>query len=249
MARLFAHISHRPTPSNAPARPHRPTPNRRRFVARAAALVALGAAATAAVAQDDVRYVRDWIAVPLLANATPDSKTLHNGLVSGTPLTLLEAAETNGYSHVRTRDGIQGWIGTRYLSAEPIARVQLEKANAELEDLRKLKAQMAELPPDVRTAAQQLIEARTENTRLQQALSDAQKTPSEAAEISAENTRLKAASADLQQQLQARDAELALLRNQDRFQHFREGALAVVGGMLLVLIVRRLWPKKRSEWS
>lgn len=219
---------------------------------RVALLILLGAAGAVHAADnaaDKVRYVRDWIAVPLLASAAPDARTLHNGLVSGTQLTLLESNDSTGLSHVRTRDGLEGWVGTRYLSAEPIARVQLEQANAELENLRKLKAQLDALPPDIRTATQQLTDLRSDNTRLQQELSDAQKTPSEAAEISADNTRLKAANADLQQQLQARDVELGLLRNSDRFQQFREGALAVIAGALLVAIVRRLWPKKRSEWS
>lgn len=195
------------------------------------------------------RYVRDWIAVPLLASPAQDSRPLQNGLVTGTALTLLEPQESNGFSHVRTRNGSEGWIGTRYLTAEPIARVQLDKANAELEELRKLKTQLADLPADVRTAAQQLIEVRAQNAELRKALDDAQKTPSEAAALSADNTRLKGENDSLRQQLADRDTEIRLLRDDSGQKQFRAGALAVVAGMLVVLAVRRLWPKKRSEWS
>lgn len=195
------------------------------------------------------RYVRDWIAVPLLGSPAQDGKPLHNGLVTGTALTLLEPQESNGFSHVRTRDGSEGWIATRYLTAEPVARVQLDKANAELEELRKLKTQLADLPADARSAAQQLIEARAQNAELRKALDDAQKSPSEAAALSADNTRLNGENDSLRQQLADRDTELRLLRDDNGQKQFRDGALAVVAGMLVVLAVRRLWPKKRSEWS
>lgn len=242
----FPHRCSRTSGSNAPAaRPDRPPALRRLSTGL---LLALATACGSSHA-DDTRYIRDWIAVPLLAGGTADSKTIHNGLVSGTAVTLLETNESSGYSRVRIREGLEGWLATRYLTDEPIARVQLDKANAELEELRKLKAQLTELPADMRAATQQLIDARSENTRLQHELSDSRRTPSEAAEISAENTRLQARNAELQQQQLALETEIRLLRSDQEHTQFRDGALAVIGGMLLVLVVRRLWPKKRSEWS
>lgn len=211
-------------------------------------LIALGCTSGASQA-DETRYIRDWIAVPLLASGNADSKTIHNGLVSGTAVTLLETNESSGYSRVRIREGSIGWLATRYLTDEPIARVQLDKATAELEELRKLKTQLTDLPADMRAATQQLIDARTENSRLQQELSDSQKTPTEAAQISAENTRLLASNTELQQQVSKLESEMQQVRTSEARRQFRDGALAVIAGMLVVLAVRRLWPKKRSEWS
>jgi SH3 domain protein len=216
---------------------------------RGAAIVAAGATCGIAHGADTDRYIRDWIAVPLVASAAPDSKTVHAGLVSGTAVTLLETNDSSGYSRVRTRDGLVGWLATRYLSNEPSARSQLDQANTELQELRTLKTRLNDLPADLRTASQQLIDLRAENARLQQELADSRRTPSEAAALGAENTRLQAASNDLQQQLRNRDAELQLLRTDTSRSQFRDGGLAVAAGMLLIVIGRRLWPKKRSEWS
>jgi SH3 domain protein len=207
-------------------------------------------ASLCSAAETPVRYIRDWMAVPLHATAEPDSKTVHSGLVSGTAVTVLEGGETNSeYSRVRTAQGVVGWIATRYLTPEPVARVQLEKANAELEELRKLKSQLAALPADMRTTTQQVLDLRGENARLQAELSDSRKTPTEAAQLSAENTRLKADNAALEQRLTGLNAEIKSLHASGERTQFRDGALAVVVGMLIALVVRRFWPKKRSEWS
>lgn len=249
MKRFFSHFSPLRSPLRSTRSRRAPPGLRRATLLRCGLSVALGAAAAGAVAADTDRYIRDWIAVPLLANSAPDSKTVHAGLTSGTAVTVLETNEATGYSRVRTREGAVGWLATRYLSDEPSARFQLEQANAELQELRALKTQLAALPTDLRTASQQLIDARTENSRLQQELADSRRTPSEAAEISAENNRLRSTNEDLQQQLSNRDIELQTLRGDTSQRQFRDGGLAVVAGMLLIAIVRRLWPKKRSEWS
>lgn len=216
---------------------------------RRAALIALSTWCAASHAADNDRYIRDWISVPLLASPAPESKTMHAGLVSGTPVTVLETNDSSGYTRVRTREGVIGWLSTRYLSEEPSARSQLEQTNAELQELRALKTRLADLPPDLRSASQQLIDTRAENARLQQELADSRRTPSEAAALAGENTRLQASNNDLQQQLQTRDTELQLLRTDTSRRQFRDGGLAVATGMLLIVIGRRLWPKKRSEWS
>ncbi|MET0379419.1 MAG: hypothetical protein ABW049_10560, partial [Spongiibacteraceae bacterium] len=42
-------------------------------------------------AKDKVRYVRDWMTIPLRETADPDSTIIHKGVVSGAPLVLLQA--------------------------------------------------------------------------------------------------------------------------------------------------------------
>jgi SH3 domain protein len=200
-------------------------------------------------AEDNTRYIRDWISVPLHATVDPDSKVVHNGIVTGSIVTVLSTDETNSYARIRSAGGTEGWIATRYLTAEPTARMQLEKANTELTELRKLQTQLTNLPSDIRAATRQVVDLRGENTRLQAEFEACKNTPTEAAPLLAENSRLKAQVADLQQQLTTRSTELQALQTSTARGQFRDGALAVIGGMLAVVLARRVWPKKRSEWS
>jgi SH3 domain protein len=215
----------------------------------AALLASLLAANIASSAEDNTRYIRDWISVPLHASVEPDSKIVHNGVVSGSLVTVLATDPTNSYARIRNASGTEGWIATRYLTTEPTARLQLEKANAELAELRKLQTQLTNLPPDLRSAAQQVIDLRGENSRLQAELDACKNTPTEAAPLLAENARIKAEQNTQQQQLATATSELQALRSSTARAQFRDGALAVIAGTLLVLFVRRVWPKKRSEWS
>ncbi len=199
--------------------------------------------------EDATRYVRDWMSIPLHATAMPDSQTVHSGLVSGNAVTLLESDDAHGYSRVRVADGTEGWIATRYLTTEPTARLQLEKANAELTQLHNLKTQLANLPADIRSATQQMTDLRSDNAHLQTELDAIKTAAPNVADTIAENENLKASNTAQQQQLAALTTELQLQRSGNEHAQFRDGALAVIGGVLVALFVRRAWPKKRSEWS
>ena len=203
-------------------------------------------------ADDSTRFVRDWMSVPLHEAATADSRTVHPGLTSGTELTLLQNDDRNGFSHVRTTEGTEGWIATRYLMSEPIARMQLDAATKELVDLRKLTAalqtQQAALPLDKREAAQQLAQLTSSNEQLQSELQALQQAPDSATQLAQENIDLKKENTTLHAQIDTNSNELAELQRGKNYALFREGALAVIAGALLMLLAAHMWPKKKSEW-
>jgi SH3 domain protein len=198
---------------------------------------------------DDIRYVRDWMSVPLRATQAQDSAVVHRGLISGSKVTLLETDEKSGFSRVRSGDA-EGWMGTRFLSGEPGARAQLEQAQAEITDLRKaneqLKTQQANLPTDQRQALQQITDMQAANEKLQNQITELKNAPDGTEHLHAlqqRNEDLRAQFDKLSEQMQAaqsgRDNEM-----------FRNGALAVIAGALLTLIIPRLWPRKRkSDWA
>src|SRR5690606_7719650 len=95
-----------------------------------------------AQAQENIRYVRDWISIPLRESPGSDSTIIHKGVVSGAPLVLLQTDDKAASARVRTEDGQEGWLPLRYLTSEPGARSQLEKAEAEIERLTKLNEQL-----------------------------------------------------------------------------------------------------------
>lgn len=207
------------------------------------AVLILGLLAGAAPGRADsaVRYVRDWLSVPLHATPALDSPVVHRGLASGTALTLLEDDAKTGFSRVRAADGTEGWLATRYLVSEPTARLQLDKANAEIKRLNALNQQLNDQQPP---SQQQLEALQADNAQLKSRLDELQTGPDGIRALNKlrkENAELRAQVATLGGQVQSfdRSRETALFRN---------GALAVIAGALLTLIIPRLWPKKKSEW-
>lgn len=208
---------------------------------------------SSARADETVRYVRDWIAIPLHQSQSADSKVVHPGVTSGTALTLLQDDTGEGFARVRTGDGVEGWIASRYLIAEPTARMQLDKVNSELDALRKAHAQLqqeqANIPSDQKVAAQQLTQLRSDNARMQEELQTLQQAPDNAVQLAQENIELKKSNTELQTQIESANSALAELRSGQNYTLFREGAIAVAAGALLTALIPRLKPKKRSEWA
>ena len=81
-------------------------------------------------------YIDDTLYAPVRSGQGTQFRILHNGLRSGTAVTLLEQSGDSGYSKIRTSQGIEGWVPTRYLTNQPIARDRLDAANSELEQAR-----------------------------------------------------------------------------------------------------------------
>ncbi len=203
-------------------------------------------------AEDSTRYVRDWMSVPLHESANAESRTVHPGLTSGTEVTLLQSDERNGFSHVRTTEGTEGWLATRYLMEEPTARMQLDNATKEVTELRKLntelQAQQAALPLDKREAAQQLAQLTSANAQLQSELQALQQAPDSATQLAQENIELKKENTELHTQIDTHTNAVADLQRSQNYALFREGGLAVVAGALLMLLAAHMWPKKKKEW-
>ena len=210
---------------------------------------------SAAVHADDdqIRYVRDWITIPLHQGQSADTAIVHSGVTSGTKLTLVTPDPGSGFTRVRTENGVEGWIASRYLISEPTAGIKLKAAEEELDDLRKTNARLeqeqANIPADQKLAAQQLVQLRADNARLQKDLKILQDAPSHATELAQENIQLKQNNAELQAQLQTTKKSLEESRRAQNYTLFREGALAVIAGALLTVLIPHLKPKKRSDWA
>jgi SH3 domain protein len=202
---------------------------------------------------DETRYVRDWMSVPLRESQAQDSAVVHRGLVSGTVVTLLQSDQPSGLSKVRTDAGGEGWLPTRYLTTEPVARTLLDKANAELEQLRQLNQQLRGDQPTV-TAAIDQANQRSEqlqqaNTALTAELNELKQAPNNAANLEQSNRELLSQSETLRQQLDQATGELTQLRASRDHEMFRNGGLAVFGGVLIALLIPRLSPRKKSDWA
>ena len=81
----------------------------------------------------DEVYISDNLYVLLRGGESSEHRIIHGGIKSGTSLERLETNEQTGYTRVRTGEGLEGWLLTRYLVEEPIARTRLNSVESELQ--------------------------------------------------------------------------------------------------------------------
>lgn len=198
----------------------------------------------------ETRYVTDHLIITLRSGQGSQYQIIKT-LPSGTPLEVLETTDS-GYSRVRTPDGAEGWVVSRYLSEEPIARDRLAKAMKQLERLqirnRKLKSQLAELRKQTAELQAEHDRLRNENTRLTSELKHLREVAAKPAELEEQNHTLKQQNVSLEKELQLVRQENQALQNSTQREWFIAGAGVLLGGILLGLILPRIRWRRKNTW-
>jgi SH3 domain protein len=104
------------------------------------ALLVLAGLLATETALAETRWISDEVSVQIRSEPSSDSQPVGTRLTSGAELELVDTRDAFGFSRVRTRDGVEGWIATRYLTTAPTARLRLEAAN---ERIAALEAELA----------------------------------------------------------------------------------------------------------
>ena len=204
------------------------------------------------LAQAQTRYVSDRTIVELRRGPSTEYLILRN-LEAGERVEVLEQDEAAGYSRIRVADeGTEGWILTRYLSAEPIARERLVIAERNLSAARErvtaLEAQTAELSRELAATRTDLEESRTSHAAVSGELADIRTASANVVAIRDQN-------ASLEERLGQRDREVAQLttenarltaRNNQNW--FVVGAAVLLAGIVIGLVAPSLRRKRRSDW-
>ena len=198
----------------------------------------------------ETRYVTDHLIITLRSGQGKQYQVLKT-LPSGTPLEILETTE-DGYSRVRTPDGIEGWVLSRYLSEEPIARDRLAKAQKQLErlqaDNRKLRSQVTELRKKAAELEAERDRLRSENRKLAGELKHLKQVAAKPIELEEQNRTLKQQNVSLEKELQLVRQENQVLQNSTQRDWFIAGAGVLLGGILLGLILPRIRWRRRNTW-
>lgn len=213
-------------------------------------LLALQAGTTAA---QEYRYILDTLYVPLRAGQGNEFRIVHKGLPSGTRLTLLETNEESGFSRVVTQNGTEGWIRSQYLMDAPAAKDQLatlqEKYDALTGDENSLRAQLVEAQETAAAsnAAAGKLQQQLEAT--QRELTEIKRISSNALSLDTSNRRLIKEAQVMKTRIEVLEADNQRLKDSEESEAFINGALAVLLGVVISLIVPRLRPKPRSSSS
>jgi SH3 domain protein len=204
------------------------------------------------VAQAQARYVTDRTIVELRRGPSTEYLILRN-LEAGERVEVLEENEAQGYSRVRVADqGTEGWILTRFLTAEPIARERLGVAERNLTTARErvatLETQNQGLTRDLAAVRTELEETRTNHGTVSRELADIRTAAANVVDIRDQNTRLQQRLVQRDQEVEQLTADNARLTGRNSQNWFIVGAGVLLVGLVIGLVAPTLRRKKRSDW-
>ncbi len=202
----------------------------------------------------ETRYIDDTIFVPVRSGQGSNYRILHKGLRSGTAVTLLQENAESGWSEVRTEGGVQGWLPTRYLSDEPGARQQLAAALQRIDmmnsETKPLVERIDQLSGERAALQQELSELRTHSQTVEAELTEVKQISANALQLDRANKQLAEQAEQLKAQIEVLEADNQRLRDEEWQSWFLNGVYATGMGGLLVMVLPRLFQRRRrsSEW-
>ena len=198
------------------------------------------------------RYVSDQIEATLRTGPSL-GHAVQRMLRAGVALEVLEEDPKSGYTRVKTSSGVEGWLLSRYLMAEPDARSQVEKfakqinTSADLDG--SVRAQLNAIKEEYENARKRITVLESTNKRLESELDSIRKTSANVLSIDKENKKLQQKLAVTEESflnLQTENNELGDRKQRDWFV---AGALVLLGGIVLGLILPRFAKRRHSRYD
>ena len=211
-------------------------------------------AVTESLAQD-ARFVSDKQYIPLRSGPGGDYRIVHRGIPSGTSLTVGRESEDGTWAEITTANGTSGWIRSQYLMTEVPAQNRLRAAEQQAEQItasnKVLKEQLAELKKERVELLNQINSTDSGYRQVAEELTQLKQVSGKAVQLDTDNRRLVEESENLRSEADMLKSENQRLQDKLDSEAFIDGALAVVLGVILTLVVPRLWPKRRksSSWA
>lgn len=197
------------------------------------------------------RYVSDEVFVPVRSGAGFDYRIIYSRLKSGQTVTLLE--QNDEWARVRLQSGTEGWVPREYLSSEPTARTQLEAAQTQLaaanERVQALQSELASLREQHESLSSEAQVQASECEICTEELNNLKALSADAVNLNQRYQELLATHSMMQTDRDALRAERDALKSDKTISHWLFGAGLLILGMILMLILPAIKPKKRhSDW-
>ena len=197
-------------------------------------------------------YVTDEFLVPLRETPCSRCTIVHRGIKTGSKLRLLEVVD--GWAHLITARGTEGWMESQYLVDEPIARIKLNQQQKELAAVKKRNTELDrnynELREESKALRDQLDNSLGDNETVARELAEIRTISSDAIALNQQNEQLVKNNHMLQRENDALKANVDDLQKDKRNESFLYGGLTVFLGAILVILIPKLRGRKRfSEWQ
>ncbi|GGY72910.1 hypothetical protein GCM10011613_17420 [Cellvibrio zantedeschiae] len=199
---------------------------------------------SASFAED--RYVTDVIYIPLRSDKDNQATIIKNGLATGTRLKLIreeEDANKNKWAQVITSEGIEGWVRSQNLIAEPTAAMKLAALTSGPTDMVELQKQNIALKNE-------LDSVKATYQSLSKEMEEIRKSPTSDINLEQENQSMNRINQSLQVERDLLRAENDRLQKSDTYQQRIYGGGLILAGVILSFILQLFGKRKRrSEWN
>ena len=215
-------------------------------------LILLLLASLGQLAHAETAYVSDRLEITM-RTGTSTQYSIIRMLPSGARLELLETDAASGYSRVRTTDGTEGWVLTRYLMDRPAAREEVAAAS---ERAGSLQLQVSDLSAQVEALTGERNALQAQRDGLEAEVAELRGELERVRRVSAASLELDQANRELRTRVAATDQENARLRGEiddlkrnTQRDWFLAGAGVLLLGLVLGLVLPRIRWRRRSGWG
>lgn len=218
---------------------------------RSLVAVCLVTVLSASVWAQDIQYVSDELTIAVRRGATPQHRILRF-ISSGTPVEVLEVAEGEGFTRIRTPEGTEGWVETGKLSDRPGAAARLEVAQGQIAALRNETATQRERLDELESALEarerEVADLEAQVRSLTGELEEARELAAEPLRLAEDNSRLAGELDRARQRVTVLEKENAKLGSRSLKEWFLLGAAVSLGSLFLGVFMTRIrW--RRERWD
>lgn len=183
-------------------------------------LILCGLFFTSTATSKDVRYVSDLLQIH--SDKGNQFSIIHRDIPSSTKIYVLEVDEQGQWARVKTEDGKEGWARSLYLVDEPTTVNKLAASVKAQQQLRSVEKQ----------------------------LDDLKKVSANAINVDLQHQKLLTKYELLQTESDTNRAEIQRLENDNRHNQWLFGALLLICGIILALIIQSMSQgRKKSDWG
>ncbi len=195
-------------------------------------------------------WVTDEFKITVRSGESPRHKII-SMIPSGTPVTVLSRNRATGYSRVRLGNGKEGYVLTRQLLDQPVAREQLAALRKEVAALKTAPSELQQRLSDLTRKYTELQRAHKElqavKTEIEQELAALKRTSANAVRISNERNELRKQVAELTRSNEELKQEKRELENNSAQRWFMIGGGVTIAGILIGLILPHLRLRRRKD--
>lgn len=203
------------------------------------------------VVAEETKYVTDSFSITMRTGKGTSHKIIKS-IKTGTKLQVMEE-DPEGYSRVILENGMEGWVLTRYLINEPIARTQLAKANQDIARLKKqtsdLKQELREVTKNHSSLSKSSTGLEKQNDKLKKELDHITRISANQLAINNENKELKQKLLSIKREMQTVQQENITLKDRSGREWFVRGAGVVIVGIILGLVLPRIRFQRKQRWN